>query len=112
METVGEYAQCHLFTRLPFAYSRSNKGKPGRPFLEEAWRTILGRLACLPAIKAGHRLLRSDAQSLLNALRQCETPWVCPHREARTALVLSELELARKFGRRNSRAVNREYKES
>ncbi len=96
---------------FPLLIQEVIKGSLGDHSLEEAWRTILGRLACLPAIKAGHRLSRSDAQSLLNALRQCETPWVCPHGRP-TALVLSELELARKFGRRNSRAVNREYKES
>jgi DNA mismatch repair protein MutL len=71
---------------------------------------VLGRLACLPAIKAGHRLSKADAQTLLNALRQCETPWACPHGRP-TALVLSELELARRFGRRGTRAVERVSKE-
>jgi DNA mismatch repair protein MutL len=86
------------------------KGTLGKASLEEAWRTVLGRLACLPAIKAGHRLSKADAQTLLNALRQCETPWACPHGRP-TALVLSELELARRFGRRGTRAVERVSKE-
>jgi DNA mismatch repair protein MutL len=85
------------------------KGTLNELSLDEAWRMILGRLACLPAIKAGHRLSRVDAQSLLNALRQCETPWACPHGRP-TALVLSELELARKFGRKSARAVHVAYK--
>jgi DNA mismatch repair protein MutL len=86
------------------------KGTLGKASLEEAWRTVLGRLACLPAIKAGHKLSKADAQTLLNALRQCETPWACPHGRP-TALVLSELELARRFGRRGVRAVERVMKE-
>lgn len=86
------------------------KGTLGKASLEEAWRSILGRLACLPAIKAGHKLSKADAQTLLNALRQCETPWACPHGRP-TALVLSELELARRFGRRGVRAVERVIKE-
>lgn len=86
------------------------KGTLGKASLEEAWRTVLGRLACLPAIKAGHKLSKADAQTLLNALRQCETPWACPHGRP-TALVLSELELARRFGRRGTRAVERVMKE-
>jgi DNA mismatch repair protein MutL len=93
---------------FPMLINEVIKGTLGDVSLDEAWRTILGRLACLPAIKAGHRLSRADAQSLLNALRQCETPWACPHGRP-TALVLSELELARKFGRRNIRAVSGSY---
>jgi DNA mismatch repair protein MutL len=86
------------------------KGTLGKASLEEAWRTVLGRLACLPAIRAGHKLSKADAQTLLNSLRQCETPWACPHGRP-TALVLSELELARRFGRRGVRAVERVMKE-
>ena len=93
---------------FPMLIGEVIKGTLGDNSIEEAWRMILGRLACLPAIKAGHKLLRADAQSLLNALRQCETPWACPHGRP-TALVLSELELARKFGRRNARAVNKDF---
>ncbi len=70
--------------------------------VERAVRKILGRVACLPAVKAGHRLGRSSAQALLDALAACRTPWVCPHGRP-TVLVLSELELARRFGRRSAR---------
>jgi DNA mismatch repair protein MutL len=70
--------------------------------LEKAWRRILGRLACLPAIKAGHPLSKLEAQSLLTQLQNCHTPWSCPHGRP-TALVLSELDLAKKFGRSNVR---------
>lgn len=80
------------------------KGTLGRHDWEEAWRRVLARLACLPAIRAGHRLAGAEAQALLDALAQCDTPWACPHGRP-TALVLSELELARKFGRRGVRAI-------
>lgn len=76
----------------------------GRGSTNEAWRAVLGRLACLPALKAGHKLAHAEAQTLLDALAQCRTPWACPHGRP-TALVLSELELARKFGRRGVRAT-------
>ncbi len=76
----------------------------GRGSAEEAWRAVLGRLACLPALKAGYALDYENAQALLDTLAACETPWSCPHGRP-TALVLSELELARKFGRRGVRAT-------
>ncbi len=80
------------------------KGALGPAGFEKAWRAVLGRLACLPAIRAGHPLAQASAQALLDQLAACETPWVCPHGRP-TALVLSELELARRFGRRGGRAV-------
>jgi DNA mismatch repair protein MutL len=70
----------------------------------DARRDLLARLACLPAIKAGHRLQRADAQSLLEALRACAVPWACPHGRP-TALKLSERDLAHQFGRRSPRDV-------
>ncbi len=79
------------------------RGSLASASLEDAWRRIIGRFACLPAIKAGHPLAQAQAQTLLEALRACQTPWVCPHGRP-TALVLSELELARRFGRRGVRA--------
>jgi DNA mismatch repair protein MutL len=83
------------------------KSSLGGSDLAGAWRAVLGRLACLPAIKAGHRLSHADAQTLLDALCLCATPWVCPHGRP-TALVLSELELVRRFGRRGPRAIKDE----
>lgn len=80
------------------------KGSLASPSFTTAWRTVLARLACLPAIKAGHPLSTASAQALLDALAGCELPWVCPHGRP-TALVLSEAELARRFGRRGVRAV-------
>jgi len=41
---------------------------------------------------------------LLEQLYNCQTPWVCPHGRP-TALVLSELELARRFGRSSARST-------
>lgn len=74
------------------------RGMMGANSATEAWRKVLGRLACLPAVKAGHRLAHVQAQILLDELGRCETPWACPHGRP-TALVLSEFELARRFGR-------------
>lgn len=82
----------------------------GRSSAEEAWRAVLGRLACLPALKAGQRLEHGGAQQLLDTLAGCQTPWACPHGRP-TALVLSELELARKFGRRGVRATEAAHDE-
>lgn len=82
------------------------KGSLGSASFSEAWRNILARLACLPAIKAGHSLSVASAQSLLDTLAQCELPWVCPHGRP-TVLVMGELELARRFGRRGQRAIEK-----
>lgn len=71
--------------------------------LKQAWRQILGRLACLPAIKAGHSLSGAQAQVLLDQLRHCHTPWACPHGRP-TTLVLTELELAKRFKRSHGRS--------
>ena len=78
------------------------KSSLGRNSAEDAWRAILGRLACLPALKAGHSLDKYSAQALLDALRSCQTPWACPHGRP-TALVLAETDLARRFGRSGTR---------
>lgn len=82
------------------------KGTLGGATVSEAWRKVLSRLACLPAIKAGHHLARAQAQTLLDELGKCETPWACPHGRP-TALVLSEFELARRFGRGGVRSPNK-----
>lgn len=82
------------------------RGSLGTASFAEAWRSVLARLACLPAIKAGHPLVNASAQALLDALAECELPWVCPHGRP-TVLVMGELELARRFGRRGLRAVER-----
>lgn len=92
---------------IPDLIGETVKGALATGDFDEVWRRILARIACLPAIKAGHRLARDEAQALLDALGDCRTPWVCPHGRP-TALVLSELELARRFGRsgtRNNRSV-------
>ncbi len=77
--------------------------------LQQAWRQILGRLACLPAIKAGHALSSAKAQVLLDQLRQCHTPWSCPHGRP-TTLVLTELELAKRFKRSHGRTQSSNLK--
>ena len=87
----------------PDLVSEVVKGSLGPLGFKTAWRKILGRLACLPAIKAGHELRDVQAQHLLNVLASCHTPWACPHGRP-TALVLSEHDLARKFGRSGVRS--------
>jgi DNA mismatch repair protein MutL len=69
---------------------------------QEAKREVLARFACHPAVKAGHRLHGLEASALLAALRECVTPWTCPHGRP-TALRLTERDLAHQFGRRNPR---------
>ncbi len=72
----------------------------------DAQRAVLARLACHPAIKAGHKLSHADASALIAALRACNTPWACPHGRP-TALRLTERDLAHQFGRRSVRDVPR-----
>lgn len=73
---------------------------------QEAKRGVLARLACHPAIKAGHKLAHRAASELLEALRACEIPWTCPHGRP-TALRLTERDLAHQFGRRSARDIAR-----
>lgn len=87
----------------PDLVSEVVKGSLGPLGFKTAWRKVLGRLACLPAIKAGHELQDAQAQQLLDALANCHTSWACPHGRP-TALVLSEHDLARKFGRSSVRS--------
>ena len=75
------------------------------PRYPDPWQKVLARLACLPAIKAGYPLTPDDAEQLLEHLAHCDIPWACPHGRP-TALVMEELDLARRFGRRHSRAVS------
>ncbi len=76
----------------------------------DARRDFLARMACLPAIKAGHRLENAEAVVLLEALRACRVPWACPHGRP-TALKLAERDLAHQFGRRSPRDVASSPKE-
>ncbi|GAB5603555.1 DNA mismatch repair endonuclease MutL [Thermus sp. FJN-A] len=63
-------------------------------------KALLARLACLPAVKAGHPLGQAQGQALLDALMACETPWACPHGRP-VLLALREEDLIRRFGRRS-----------
>ncbi len=72
----------------------------------DAQTQVLARLACHPAVKAGHRLSSDHASALLEALQMCETPFACPHGRP-TALRLTERDLAHGFGRRGVRDVAR-----
>ncbi|WP_425148167.1 DNA mismatch repair endonuclease MutL [Deinococcus sp.] len=68
-------------------------------------RELLGRLACAPALKAGHVTLELGNRTL-HALMACQQPWACPHGRP-TVLRLSERDLAHAFGRRSARDVAR-----
>ena len=72
----------------------------------DAQTQVLARLACHPAIKAGHRLSSDHAHALLEALQACQTPFACPHGRP-TALRLTERDLAHGFGRRGIRDIAR-----
>jgi DNA mismatch repair protein MutL len=73
--------------------------------LPDARRELIGRLACAPALKAGHVTLEHGA-AVLEGLSQCAQPWACPHGRP-TVLRLSERDLAHSFGRRGPRDVAR-----
>ncbi len=68
-------------------------------------RSVLARLACAPALKAGMIGLENGA-ALLADLTACGQPWSCPHGRP-TVLRLSERDLAHAFGRRGMRDVAR-----
>jgi len=67
----------------------------------EPQRAVLSRLACAPALKAGHVTLE-NAVRVLEELRLTRQPWSCPHGRP-TVLRLSERDLAHAFGRRGPR---------
>ncbi|WP_407570681.1 DNA mismatch repair endonuclease MutL [Deinococcus altitudinis] len=73
--------------------------------LPDPRRELLGRLACLPALKAGHVTLL-HGERVLADLAACAQPWACPHGRP-TVLRLSERDLAHSFGRRGPRDVAR-----
>jgi DNA mismatch repair protein MutL len=73
--------------------------------LTDPRRDLLGRLACLPALRAGHVTLKGG-ERVLAELAACAQPWACPHGRP-TVLRLSERDLAHSFGRRGPRDVAR-----
>ena len=79
---------------LPEVFKEALRGE-GRSL-----KALLARLACLPAVKAGHPLGEAQGQALLDALLTCETPWACPHGRP-VLLALKEEDLIRRFGRRS-----------
>ncbi len=93
----------HPYPRLLPEIFREALGGEGRGL-----RHLLARLACLPAIKAGHPLAQAQGQALLDALVACETPWVCPHGRP-VLLALKEEDLVRRFGRRSGRLVGEAF---
>ncbi len=96
---LGAPSFLHAYPRLlPEVFREALRGEGG------SLKALLARLACLPALKAGHPLAQAPAQALLDALTACETPWVCPHGRP-VILTLEESELVRRFGRRSPRLV-------
>jgi len=87
---------------LPEVFKEAVRGEGEGPKVAPSGLTkaLLARLACLPAVKAGHPLGQAQGQALLDALLACETPWVCPHGRP-VLLVLKEEDLVRRFGRRS-----------
>ncbi|WP_022798998.1 DNA mismatch repair endonuclease MutL [Thermus islandicus] len=87
---------------LPEVFKEAVRGEGESPKVAPSGLTkaLLARLACLPAVKAGHPLGQAQGQALLDALLACETPWVCPHGRP-VLLLLKEEDLLRRFGRRS-----------
>ncbi|XVH32548.1 DNA mismatch repair endonuclease MutL [Haloferacaceae archaeon DSL9] len=63
---------------------------------------LLADLACHPSLKAGDRLDRDDARSLLDRLGECDRPFSCPHGRP-TVVSVDEATLARGFDRGQTR---------
>jgi DNA mismatch repair protein MutL len=62
---------------------------------------LLREAACHPAVRAGDDL-DGEGETLVAALSECEAPGACPHGRP-TVLRLEETDLAREFGRPNTR---------
>ncbi len=73
--------------------------------LPDPRRELLGRLACTPALRAGH-VTAEHGERVLAWLSACDQPWACPHGRP-TVLRLSERDLAHSFGRRGPREMAR-----
>ena len=74
-------------------------GRPEQaPQRRDILESLLQMMACKAAIKAGHRLTREEMDSLLSQRHLVDDAHHCPHGRP-TALVLSQAELDRQFGR-------------
>jgi DNA mismatch repair protein MutL len=110
LEAFG--ANCYRVRALPAVVAGLGVPDLAREIVHEALgaheskRAVLSRLACHPAIKAGHKLAFLEATDLLEGLRGCTIPWTCPHGRP-TALRLTERDLAHQFGRRSARDLPR-----
>jgi DNA mismatch repair protein MutL len=64
------------------------------------WREqMLTTIACHSSVRAGQTLGHEEMRQLLQQLERCEFPRSCPHGRP-TALLLSQAQLERQFGRR------------
>jgi DNA mismatch repair protein MutL len=64
------------------------------------WREkMLTTIACHSSVRAGQALSHEEMRQLLQQLERCEFPRSCPHGRP-TALLLSQVQLERQFGRR------------
>ena len=64
------------------------------------WREkMLTTIACHSSVRAGQTLSHEEMRQLLQQLERCEFPRSCPHGRP-TALLLSQAQLERQFGRR------------
>lgn len=64
------------------------------------WREkMLTTIACHSSVRAGQTLEHEEMRQLLQQLERCEFPRSCPHGRP-TALLLSQAQLERQFGRR------------
>ncbi|HEY0739543.1 MAG TPA: DNA mismatch repair protein MutL, partial [Herpetosiphonaceae bacterium] len=66
----------------------------------EDWREkMLTTIACHSAVRAGQTLSHEEMRQLLQQLERCAFPRTCPHGRP-TALLLSQSQLERQFGRK------------
>jgi DNA mismatch repair protein MutL len=98
-----------LLTRYPVMLSKSNLVQlvrdiaeqldgPRKPTKRDLLDELLHMMSCKAAIKSGHRLSPEEIESLLAQRHLIDDAHHCPHGRP-TALMLSQHELDRQFGR-------------
>ena len=85
-------------TQLARDLSERLGGVEEKPTRRDLLDDVLHMMACKAAIKAGHRLTAEEIESLLAQRHLIDDAHHCPHGRP-TALVLSQAELDRQFGR-------------
>lgn len=69
---------------------------PDKTDTEVWWR--MARLACKSAVKLGQRIERQEAEALIEQLKRCDMPFVCPHGRP-TVYIIENSKLEKMFER-------------